>query len=77
MRRTCQKMRGRRLFARLILTMRMRFCNLRAAKKAGAWMNAPAKDLLYFSMNSTPSVPGPQWLETVQPARVMQTSSKG
>ena len=31
----------------------------------------------YFSMNRTPRVPGPQWLETVQPARVTQISSNG
>ena len=31
----------------------------------------------YFSaMNSTPSVPGPQWLEMTPPARVMRISSK-
>ena len=27
-------------------------------------------------MNRMPIVPGPQWLDTVQPARVTQTSSK-
>ena len=65
--------------------MKVRLTQSRERESRGSktlWRQSPAgvqRQRLWghsFRMNSTPSVPGPQWQEMTPPARVSMTASK-